>query len=490
MPNATKNYDLVIIGGGPAGITAAATATALKKTVALVDCHHELGGEGYHTGTIPSKALRETALAMSGLKTRNLSGVELTLRPEMPISELLGREQNVKALFNQAFRAGRESHLADIFLGKAAFVDPHTLRVSSLSGSNGGPTPSEPILLRGENILIATGSSPIIPEIFKLNAGKIYSSETITQLHRVPKTLACVGAGVVGSEYGCTFAALGAKVHIIDVRHKLLPFLDGEISRELTAAMERSGVNFHWKESVMDAVVLPSGAVELNLSSGATLTVDAVLVATGRRGNIHTLNLAAVGVKTGELGHLPGDFGVIPVDGQYRTSVSHIFAAGDVIGFPALASTSMEQGRRAALCAFGQAIDAHAPLLPNGIYTIPEVSMVGETEEALRLERIDYVVGRARYADNARGQLIGDRDGFLKLLVGRESMRLLGVHVMGEQSTELIHLGLMAMQNGSTALNLIETCYNVPTLSALYKTAAQDAMRQIAESELGIPSFY
>jgi NAD(P) transhydrogenase len=482
MPNETKNYELVIIGGGPAGITAVATATTQKKTVAMVDCHHEHGGAGFNAGTIRSKVLRETALAVSGLKTRNLSGVELNLREDSTISDFLGRNQNVRAIFNYALKKGLESHLAEVFPGNATFVDPHTVSLAPISGNDGQPADKEPILLRGENFLVATGSSPIRPAIFPFAAGKIYDSDTISALHRVPKTMAVIGAGVIGAEYGCTFTAIGAKVHIIDVRDKLLPFLDAEVSQALTAAMERSGVTFHWNESVQKCEMLPSGEIKLNLSSGASFTADAVLVATGRKGNTQTLNLAAAGVRT-------GDFSFIPVDQQFRTNVPHIFAAGDVVGFPTLASTSMEQARRAVNSALGLAVSALYPLLPNGIYTIPEVSMVGETEESLQKERIDYVVGRARYTDNVRGQLIGDKDGFLKLLVRREGMQLVGVHVMGEQATELIHIGLTAMQNGASVLGFSETCYNVPTLGELYKTAALDAIRQIADSELGVPSF-
>jgi NAD(P) transhydrogenase len=483
MANETKHYDLIIIGGGPAGIKAASTAVALEKTVAVVDCHHELGGAGFNAGTIPSKALRETALAMSGLRTRNLSGVEITLRPEAAISDFLKRNQNVRALFNQAFKTGLASQLTEIFLGSATFLDPHTISVAKVDTNNGQTAGEQPILLHGENILIATGSSPIRPAMFPFAKGKIYDSDTIPQLQRVPRTMAVIGAGVIGAEYGCTFTALGARVHIIDIRDKLLPFLDGEVSKLLTMAMEESGMTFHWSESVHNCENLPAGEVKLTLSSGASLTVEAVLVATGRKGNTQTLNLAAAGVKT-------GDFDFIPVDSQFRSNVPHIYAAGDVIGFPALASTSMEQARRAARCAFGLGVDALSPLLPYGIYTIPEVSMVGETEESLQKERVDYVVGRARYMDNARGQLIGDKDGFLKLLVHRQTMQLLGVHVMGEQATELVHIGMMAMRFGASVLPFSETCFNIPTLGALYKTAALDAMRQIAESELGVSSFF
>jgi len=479
MPKETRNYDLVIIGGGPAGITAAATATAHKKTVAMIDSHHELGGASFNFGTIPSKALRETALAMSGLKTRDLAGIDVTLKRDLSISEFISREQNIRALMTGTFRTGVGSELTEVFHGNATFVDPHTVEVVPLPGKDGN---AESILLRGESILIATGSSPIRPEIFPFGTGEIYDSNTILKLHHLPKRMAAIGAGVIGSEYGCTFAALGTTVHVIDVREKLLPFLDGEIARTLTAAMENSGVTFHWNESVQKCEVLPSGEITLHLGSGSSLTVDVVLVAAGRKSNTGTLNLTMAGVATGELG-------VVLVDNQFRTNVPHIFAAGDVIGFPALASTSMEQARQAVRCALGLAVSPLSPLLPNGIYTIPEASMVGETEEELKKQHVDYVVGRARYADNARGRLIGDKEGLLKLLVRRETMQLVGVHVVGEQATELIHIGLMAMRFGSSILVFNETCFNIPTLGLLYKTAAQDALQQLAESEPGLSSF-
>jgi NAD(P) transhydrogenase len=473
MPNETKNYDLVIIGGGPAGLIAAATATAIHKTVALVDSHHELGGAGINTGTVPSKTLRETALALSGLQSRNLYGVDLSLRREVTIPDFLRHEQNVKAIFNAALVKRLESEKADAYYGTASFVDPHTVSVSPIPKPGGEPSAGEAVLLRGENILIATGSSPVRPASFPFGAGEIYDSDSILNLDRIPKTMAAIGAGVIGSEYGCTFAALGAKVHIVDGRDQLLPFLDAEVSLALAAAMERTGITFHWNEKVRQCTVLPSGEVKLELASGASMTVDAVLVAAGRKSNTETLNLPAAGVAT-------GDRGIIPVDNQYRTNVPHIYAAGDVIGFPALASTSMEQARRAVRHALGQQASALSPLLPNGIYTIPEVSMVGETEESLKKTGVDYVVGRARYEDNARGQIIGDKDGFLKLLYRRDNMKLVGVHVIGELATEIVHIGVMAMMTESTAEVFVEACFNVPTLSTLYKTATLQAIRDAA----------
>jgi NAD(P) transhydrogenase len=307
---------------------------------------------------------------MSGLKSRNLSGLELKLEEGLTISDLLDREQNVHAIFNHAVRKGLESHLTEVFHGTATFLDPNTVSVTLSPGKDAQPVSPEPIVLRAKNILIATGSSPIRPAIFPFASGKIYDTDSIPTLQRVPKTMAIIGAGVIGSEYGCTFATLGAKIHLFDVREKLLPFLDGEVSQALTVAMERLGVTFHWSAIVKSCEVIATGEVRITLASGESFVVDEVLVATGRRGNTRTLGLEKAGVTV-------GDFGIIPVDSLLRTNVPHIFAAGDVVGFPALASTSMDQARRAVLGAMGQAVSSLSPLLPNGIYTIPEVSMVG-----------------------------------------------------------------------------------------------------------------
>jgi NAD(P) transhydrogenase len=473
MPNEAKTYDLVIIGGGPAGIVAAATVAGAGNKVALVDNHHELGGAGVNTGTVPSKTLRETALALSGLKARRLIGVDLSLSQEATVGDFLRHEQHVKAGFNAMISQQLHADLTDLYFGTASFVDPHTVHVqpSKLPPMRDQPpVPHGEVTLRGESILIATGSAPFRPPMFPFATPEIYDSDTILQLDLLPRRLAVVGAGVIGSEYACTFAALGAHVDLIDGRDTLLPFLDAEVSRALTVAMEREGVTFHWKEKVEDCRARGTAGVRLDLASKISLDADAVLVAAGRRCATESLNLPAAGVRVGEQC-------VIPVDAQYRTNVPHIYAAGDVIGFPALASTSMEQGRRAARHAVGLAAGVElSPLLPNGIYTIPEVSMVGETEESLKKQGVDYVVGRADYQRNARGRIIGDLDGFLKLLFRREDMKLLGVHVIGEQATEVVHIGLMAMLSGCNADVFVEACFNMPTLGGLYKSATTDAL--------------
>jgi NAD(P) transhydrogenase len=317
--------------------------------------------------------------------------------------------------------------------------------------------------------LIATGSAPARPSGFPFGCREIYDSDTILELDRLPGTIAVVGAGVIGSEYASTFAALGASVHLIDGRNALLPFLDAELSRALTAAMEKNGIRFHWGVRPRSYCQEESGKVTLTLESGDQLSVDAVLAASGRKSNTETLNLAAPGV-------IVGDRGIIPVDASYRTNVPHIFAAGDVIGFPALASTSMQQARCAIRAAFntGESIQP-SRFLPTGVFTIPEVSMAGETEEALQRAGVEYVAGRAPYDHSARGRIIGETDGFLKLLFRRSDMRLLGVHAMGEQATELVHVGMIALMTSSSADLFDEACFNVPTLGALYKIAATDA---------------
>ena len=453
-----QEFDVIVIGGGPAGISGANTAGLFGKRVALAEKLREVGGAGINTGTLPSKTLRETALALSGVRSRKLFGVDLSLRREATVADFMRHMTNVAAQNRRRREEQMRTFNVETFHGAASFVDPHTVRIAPDT------------LLRGEKILIATGSSPVRPAEFPFEHPRVHDSDEILEIGVLPKTLAVVGAGVVGAEYACTFAALGVEVHLIDGRDSLLGFLDREISENIERAMAAGGVRFVWKEKVTQCDAPAAGDLTLTLTSGATLAVTDVLVAAGRKSNTDDLNLAAAGLT-------PGKRGLITVNAQCRSEVPHIFAAGDVVGPPALAATGMEQARMAMCVACEVDFkDVVAPILPTGIYTIPEASMAGETEDSLKSKGVDYVVGRARYMDNSRGQIVGDENGLLKLIFARDDMRLLGVHVVGEQATELVHIGLVAMMSGSGAALFNRTCFNYPTLGDLYKYATYEAI--------------
>jgi len=459
-----RAYDLVVLGGGPAGTCGAGTAAVFGRRVALVEKEPEVGGAGLLTGTVPSKTLRETALALSGWRSRKLFGVDLSLRREATIADFMRHEQRVSEGESQRLTRRLDRLSVERIQGTASFVDPHTVRVRRRDALD--------LLLRGEKILVATGSAPYRPPQFPFEDDRVHDSDELLHLKELPRRLLVVGAGVIGSEYACTFAALGVEVHLMDREDRLLPFLDGEVSRALEAAMMAGGVHFHWGETVTHCDLSQPGKVRLTLSNGAARECDGVLVCAGRSRNTDDLDLAAAGI-------VPGKRGLIPVDAHYATTAGHIYAAGDVVGAPALAATGMEQARVAMCHAFGLGFKADlSPLLPTGIYTIPEVGMVGETEESLRQQGVDYLVGRACYADNPRGRIVGDDTGFLKLLFRREDQRLLGVHVLGELATELVHPGLIAMLAQAGADTFNRACFNYPTLGDLYKSATYDALLQ------------
>lgn len=461
--NTDAQYDIIILGGGPAGSSAAAAAGILGKRAALVEREGMLGGAGINTGTIPSKTLRETALVLSGWRSRRLFGVDLSLQREATIGDFMGREKHVTTAERDRVQARLDERGVVRYLGTGSFVDAQTIRVVS----DGKET-----LLHGDKILIATGSSPVRPPEFPFADSRIHDSDGILRLTAMPKKLVVIGGGVVGSEYAGTFAALGVEVHLVDGREILMPFLDAEISAALARAMEANGVKFHWKERVTTCDVSRSENVVLTFSSGATLECDTVLVCAGRQSNTANLNLEAAGIT-------PGKRGLVPVSTNYQSDVPHIYAAGDVIGPPALAATGIEQARVAIFHAFASTLKSDiASILPTGVYTIPEASMAGETEASLREKGIDFIAGRARYADIPRGEIIGDDSGFLKLLFRRDDMRLLGVHIMGEQATEMVHIGLVALLAEAGAELFNRACFNYPTLGDLYKYAAYDALMQ------------
>lgn len=453
--NMKNVYDLAVIGAGPAGIVGATTAASLGAKVVLIDRYGELGGAGANTGTVPSKTLRETALALSGIRSRALYGVDLSLRREATIADLMRREHVVKDGLNRTLAQLVEVSSVELVVGDARFEDAHTIRVRRGDRSN---------FVHAEGILISTGSSPNRPSIFPFDKPGVYDSDSILELEKIPKSLVVVGAGAVGSEYACTFSALGTKVHLIDSRDALLPFLDLEVSSALTRAMHRNGIEMHCGERVADCNCAEH-EITLTLQSGLVMQAEAVLVAAGRRSNTGSLNLAAAGLTACERGDLK-------VDQHYRTPAPHIYAAGDVIGFPGLASTSMQQARRAMSVAFGAADDVpNRNILPSAVYTIPEVAMAGDPEQVVRGAGIDYVVGRAHYKDNPRGCIIGEQEGFLKLILQRQDLKILGGHAIGELASELVHIGLMAMTAGCNATIFSDTSFNVPTLGALYQDA-------------------
>ncbi|ABF91749.1 NAD(P) transhydrogenase (B-specific) [Myxococcus xanthus DK 1622] len=462
------DFDLVVIGSGPAGEWGAVQAALAGKRVAVVEREPVLGGTAANTGTLPSKTLRETALHLSGFRARGLYSVETTLRHEATVSDFLFRERRVKDIERERIARNLQRHKVEIIQGTGALVDANTVVVRRQDAPERR--------LTGGTILVATGSSPYRPPLYPFEDPRIHDSDEVLELERLPRSLVVVGAGVIGCEYACMFAAMDIPVTLVEARAELLPFLDDEFSALLGQRMEALGIQLRFGQ-VVEQVDVPRDAdtpIRMMLSSGAVLETDQVLVASGRTANTAGLGLEALGVQVGPRGQ-------VEVGPTYQTALPHIYAVGDVIGFPALASTSMDQARIAVEHAFDLGgVRTMAPVLPYGIYTIPEVSMAGETEEALRTLNVPYVAGRAAFATNPRGQILGDTHGLLKLLFHRESLKLLGVHVMGPQASELVHVGLTALLTGSTARLFVETCFNYPTLSEAYKAATFDALDQLS----------
>ncbi|AGA27339.1 Si-specific NAD(P)(+) transhydrogenase [Singulisphaera acidiphila] len=456
----SSKFDLIVIGSGPAGEKGAAQAAYFGKSVALIEKEPELGGAAANTGTLPSKTLRETALFLSGFRNRDLSGVNLSIKHQVTIRDFLVHEQHVTQEERVRILDNLSRHHVQLFRGTGSFVDAHTISIRSNDGSE--------TRIQGDVVLIAVGSSPFRPPIYPFEDPRVWDSDTILQLQHMPKSMLVVGGGVIGCEYACMFAILGIEVTVVEQRGRAVGSLDAEIAASLQSQMESIGIRFLFNDSVES--VHAGEEIDVQLKSGLALKPGAILVSSGRNGNTHDLGLDRVGVVVNERG-------VVNVNARYQTEAPHVYAAGDVIGSPALASTAMEQARVAMVNAFDLKYKSDmAVILPYGIYTIPECSMAGETEESLKKKGIDYVVGKATYDTNARGHIIGDDKGFLKLLFATEDMRLLGVHIIGEQATELVHVGLTALLLKQGADLFIQTCYNYPTLTELYKYATYDAL--------------
>jgi NAD(P) transhydrogenase len=460
-----KKYDLVVIGSGPAGEKGAAQAAYFGKKVALIEKEPVLGGAAANTGTLPSKTLRETALYLSGFRQRGLYGINFSLKDQVTARDFLYRERLVVQSERTRIAENLKRHKIDLYSGFAAFADEHTISVT--------PQHSPPAFIKADVVLIATGSHPHHPPNFPFHDARVYDSDTILNLHDIPPTMLIAGGGVIGCEYACMFCALGIKVSLVEGRDRLLGFMDAELSHALAHNLKEMGINLIMPESIEQ--VEAGDTFKIGLKSGKNLHVHTILAATGRTGNTRGLGLEGIGIQ-------PSSRGNLEVNEHYQTKLPHIYAVGDVVGFPALASTSMEQARIAMVHAFNLKYkEGLAHILPYGIYTIPECSMAGETEESLAKKKVPYVVGRTRYSTNARGQIIGDKDGFLKLIFSEEDMKLLGVHVIGEQASELVHVGLTALLMSAGADLFIQTCFNYPTLTEMYKYATYDALGQRAK---------
>ena len=457
----TIQYDLIVIGSGPAGEKAAVKAAYFGKKVAIVEAQALVGGAGVNTGTLPSKTLKESALFFSGKYERGLYGVDKKLEQKTSIEHFFFRQRSVQASVEREVRNNIELHKVDLLHGTAAFVDAHHVSIAGADGTDR--------VIRGEFILIATGSYPFHPAIIPFDAESIHDSDSILQLNRIPSSMVVVGAGVIGCEYATIFATMGTKVHLVNDRDKIMPFLDGEISAALVEQMRGSGIEILFNVGVKSVTKEQAGVVT-TLDSGRKLTTDMFLFAAGRSGNTGKLNCSAAGVKVGKRE-------IVEVDASFRTSAPNIFAAGDVVGFPALAATSMDQGRVAVSHMFGLTdLDDVTRTFPYGIYTVPEVSMVGMTESEAREKRVDACCGVSRYADMHRGRIMGVQDGFLKLVFERTTLQVLGVHIIGPLATELIHYGLLLVQDKKNLNDLLATVFNYPTLHDLYKYAAYDGL--------------
>jgi NAD(P) transhydrogenase len=462
------DYDLIVIGSGPGGQKAAIAAAKLGKRVAVVDRHDMVGGVCVNTGTIPSKTLREAVLYLTGMNQRDLYGASYRVKQDITISDLLARTQHVIGREVQVVRAQLLRNHIELLTGTGRFLDPHTVAVE---GAHRGDRTA----VTAPVIVIATGTRPARPAQVDFDAARVLDSDEILQLQEIPSSLVVVGAGVIGIEYASLFAALGSRVTVVEQRERMLEFCDPEIVESLKFHRRDLAVTFRFGEKVGNVDVSDQTTVT-TLVSGKRIPADAVMYSAGRQGMTEELDLAAVGLEADRRGRLT-------VDEHYRTPVEHIYAVGDVIGFPALAATSMDQGRLAAYHAFGEPIHELGALQPIGIYTIPEISYCGATEAELTSSSVPYEVGTARYRELARGQIAGDSYGMLKLLVSTTDRKLLGVHVFGTSATDLVHIGQAVMGCSGTVDYLVDAVFNYPTLSEAYKVAALDATNKIRALE-------
>jgi NAD(P) transhydrogenase len=457
-------FELIVIGSGPAGQKAAIQAAKLRRRVALVEKRSAVGGACVNTGTIPSKTIREAVIYLTGLNQREVYGQSYRLKDEISIEDLALRTRQVVERERSVIRDQLLRNHVTMLDGEARFVEPHLLAITDRDGRERS--------VSAERIVLAVGSEPDHPSGIEFNGRTILDSDDIVlRLARIPDTLVVVGAGVIGIEFASMFAALGTRVTVVDARRELLDFCDHEVVEALQYHLRDLNVVFRFGERVTGVQETPLGTLT-TLASGKQIPADAVFYSAGRRGATEALALEQAGLAA-------DDRGRIAVDDRYRTAVPHVYAVGDVIGFPSLASTSAEQGRLAACDAFGLEAHTMPELLPFGIYSIPEISYVGQTERELTEKAEPYEVGIAHYRELARGQILGENHGLVKLIVSSENGRLLGVHAFGAGATEVIHIGQAVMGLGGTIDFLVDTVFNYPTLAEAYKVAALDAANKL-----------
>jgi NAD(P) transhydrogenase len=457
------SFDLIVIGSGPAGQRASIHAAKSGRQVALIERKEVIGGTCINTGTIPSKTMREAVLHLSGFLYQGIYGVNYHVKEGITMADLSFRVQQVIKNEIDVTQAQLSRNNITVFSGSASFVDPHTIKVESPRGDS---------THQAASIVIATGTVPAQSPMVPVNGRTIVLSDQVMEMPNLPRTMIVVGGGVIGVEYASMFAALGVRVVLIERRPRLLEFADQEIVEALCYHLRDHRVTLRLGEEVA-SVAESDGAVIATLQSKKKISGDALLYSVGRNGNVAPLNLAAAGLEA-------DDRGRIQVDAEYRTRQPHIFAVGDIIGFPSLASVSMEQGRIAAGNAMGAPVPSNPARYPYGIYTVPEISFIGKTEEQLTDEDVPYETGLAYYREIARGQIRGDTTGRLKLIFHRETKELLGVHIIGEGATELVHIGQAVLSLNGTIEYFVDTVFNYPTLAECYKTAAFNGLNKLS----------
>lgn len=457
------HYDLLVIGTGPAGQKAAVQASKLGKTVGVIERKEAVGGVCINTGTIPSKALREAVLFFSGIPQRSIYGTPYRLKERITIEELAFHTNHVIKNEIQIVHDQMARNRIDMISGSASFLDPHRLRIQHRSGS---------VEHTADFIVIAVGTEPSRPPEIPFDDTSVIDTDGLLTLKRIPTSIVIVGGGVIGTEYASILAALGVPATLIDKRPRLLEFADAEIIDMLQRQMKEIGVTLYHEEEVLAIKREPDNSLEVSLRHAKPIRASTLMYAIGRVGATKGLNLEAAGLT-------PDARGRLSVNEHFQTVVPHIYAAGDVIGFPALASTSMQQGRHASCHAFGHPDRTDNSLLPFGVYSIPQISMVGRNEEELTRAEVPYAVGIARYKEIARGQLMGDETGMLKLLFHHQTREVLGVHAIGEGATELIHIGQAVMAYRGRIDYFIDTVFNYPTLAECYKVAALDGINRL-----------